>query len=304
MARPLRIQFEGALYHLMVRGNHRQPLFRDDRDRRHYLELLRHYRKRFGFRLYAYVLLRREVELLLETPKGRVSKVMQCLGTSYTSYFNRRHRRRGGLLEGRYRSFVLPKESALAEATRYIHRIHFHSGGGKKRDYPWSSYRVYLGRRMSDLVDARVVLRKFGRDLNEQRRRYRDFVERVEGGKDHFPAWIDPGPEENHGRESPIDKAKRIVSEIALCMAPDGTDLRAKRKNAPIRHMAMYVIRKETKLPLRSIGEFFGVKAPAVALAISRIGRLLEEKGSFGGPRELLKTEHPFLLEAVRAHST
>ena len=125
MARALRVQFDGALYHLVVRANNRQPLFRDTHDRRHYLDLLSRYRGQFGFRIYCYLLINRQVHLLIETPKGNVSKIIQCLGTSYTSYFNRRHRRRGTLFEGRYNSYLVDRETALAEVTRYIHRACF-----------------------------------------------------------------------------------------------------------------------------------------------------------------------------------
>ena len=88
MARTFRSQFDGAIYHLTVRCNNRQPLFREDKDRERYLELLHRYRDLFGYRLYAYILLTNHLQLLLETPRGNVSKVMQCLGTNYASYFN------------------------------------------------------------------------------------------------------------------------------------------------------------------------------------------------------------------------
>ncbi len=94
MARALRTQFVGAIYFLIVRGNNRQPLFRDSKDREHYLELLKRYRELFGYRLYAYNLLTNHLQLLLETPKGNVSKIMQCLGTNYAAYFNRKYKRR------------------------------------------------------------------------------------------------------------------------------------------------------------------------------------------------------------------
>ncbi len=81
-------------YNLIVRGNNRQPLFRDSKNRKHYLELLKRYRELFGYRLYAYNLLTNHLQLLLETPKGNVSKIMQCLGTNYAAYFNRKYKRR------------------------------------------------------------------------------------------------------------------------------------------------------------------------------------------------------------------
>ncbi|TAJ75712.1 hypothetical protein EPO44_21860 [bacterium] len=87
-----------------------------------FLELLSRYQGRFEFRVYCYFSTSREVHLLImETPRGNVSKVVQCLGTSYTSFFNRRHKGRGTLFEGRYKSYLVDKESSLLEVIRYIH---------------------------------------------------------------------------------------------------------------------------------------------------------------------------------------
>ena len=309
MARPLRDQFEGALYHLVVRANNRQPLFRDHKDKRHYLELLSRYQGQFGFRVYCYLLISREVHLLIETPRGNVSKVMQCLGTSYTSYFNRRHKRRGTLLEGRYQSYLIENERYLPEVTRYIHRNYSQSGlkTNKKRDYPWSSYRIYLGRRTSDLVETERVLGGFGQALREQRKRYREFVEADnlrEGASqnvrhmEYYPGLIEKGSFQrqstqiNKKEEAPLRVAERILREVnlSLSLTPNEMgDLRESRKRSLARHVAMYLIRKQTSLPLRSIGELLGVKAPAVALGIGKVERLLKREDFSKRVRNLLE---------------
>ncbi|MGH7775238.1 MAG: transposase [Candidatus Binatia bacterium] len=296
MARPLRLQFEGAVYHLVVRAINRQPLFREDQDRRRYLELLSRYRGQFGCRLYAYALMSRHVYLLLETPKGNVSKLMQCLGTSYTSYFNRRYKRRGTLFEGRYKSYLIDKRRYLSEVTRYIHRDPLQSGLKirKKRDYPWSSYRVYLGRGKSDLVETGVVLNRFGRGIREQRRRYQEFVEDASVKGNSYPGKVTsqqivgspnfvekvfsrPQRSRDSGEEAPLRKAERILREVSLSLGPnEAGGLRRRRRRGLFRHVAMYLIRRQTTLPLRSIGELLGVKAPAVALAIGKVEHLLE----------------------------
>ncbi|MBI4488562.1 MAG: transposase [Deltaproteobacteria bacterium] len=300
MARPLRLQFEGALYHLVVRAINRQPFFRDHLDRRRYLELLSRYRGQFGCRLYAYVLMRCHVHLLLETPRGNVSKVMQCLGTSYTSYFNRRHRRRGTLIEGRYKSYLIDKESTFLEITRYIHRDHFQLSLKRRRDYPWSSYRIYLGRGASDLLETEPVLSRFGRGVKEQRRHYQEFVEigSVRGlsyprGVNSQPMIGSPPPSsQNNEAESPLRKAERIVREVNHCLGSyEAMGLQERRKRTLVRHVAMYLIRKQTTLPLRSIGEILGVKAPAVALAIGKVEQLLKREDFSNRVKGLLKID-------------
>ena len=89
MARKPRVEFEGAFYHVVVRGNQRQRIFRDDRDRIHYLERVEHYRQRYRFTIYAYVLMSNHVHLLLETGKTSLSKILQGILFTYTQYYNR-----------------------------------------------------------------------------------------------------------------------------------------------------------------------------------------------------------------------
>lgn len=296
MARPLRIQFGGALYHLIVRAHYRRPLFQDDLDLQQYLNLLSLYKERFSYVIYGYALLRREVHILLETPQGNVSKMMQCLGTSYTQYFNRRHRRNGALFVGRYKSYLVHKESYLAEITRYIHRIQFHPGLNKRtrRDYPWSSYRIYLGREISHLLDTDTVLNRFGPTPEQQRRNYRAYVEN--GGRGNpYPARVLSqqivGPEDFaekiysdfhslhiDGETSALKKAERILRALSLSLSPEEfLGLEERKSRALPRHVAMYVIRRQTMLPLRAIGAMLGVKASAVALAIARLEKRLKQ---------------------------
>ena len=311
MARALRVQFDGALYHLVVRANNRQPLFRDQKDRRHYLELLSRYQGRFGFKIYCYLLVSRKVRLLLETPGGNVGKIMQCLGTSYTSYFNRRHKRRGTLFEGRYNSYLVDRETSLAEVTRYIHRACFRTGLSteKEREYPWSSYRIYLGRKRFDLVETEPVLSRFGRDLREKRRRYQAFVENgnLRGNSHpiglHSPYAVmrsgfvekiplQSGTQQNNDGDVSLRVAERILREVSLSLSSNEVgDLWQNRQRALARHVAMYLLRKQTSLPLRAIGALLGVKAPAVSLGIGKVEQLLKREDFSKKVKSLLEND-------------
>lgn len=309
MARPPRVQFEGALYHVVIRANNRQPLFRDARDRRHYLDLLSRYQGRFGFRIYCYLLASRQLHLLMETPKGNVSKIMQCLGTSYTAYFNRRHKRHGTLFEGRYQSHLIDNERYLPEVTRYIHRSHFQPrlNPSKKRHYPWSSYRVYLGIKPSDLVETVPVLARFGETLKKQRKQYREFVESndlagkagqnipLAEGLTNFTGAVYARKQVDN-EEMSLASAERILREVSLSLSlspSEMSDLRESRRRALARHVAMYLIRQQTSLPLRSIGALLGVKAPAVALGISKVEQLLK-RDDFSKKIKLLMENNTF----------
>ncbi len=102
MARPVRIQFPRALYHVIGRGNERNAVFRSDRDRSDYLERLAHYGEKFVYRLLAYCLMGNHVHLAIETGEAPLSRIMAGLQSSYTQAFNRRHRRVGHLCQVRY----------------------------------------------------------------------------------------------------------------------------------------------------------------------------------------------------------
>jgi REP element-mobilizing transposase RayT len=207
MARPTRIQAVDAWYHVTARGNERRAVFRDDRDRRHFLEVLEEAVGRFGLRLHAYVLLDNHYHLLVETPLANLSTAMQWLGVSYTVWFNRRHRRAGHLFQGRYKAVVVEAESAAWELSRYVHlnpvrvaalglnkrrqqglrqglsgapdRGQVEQRLKRLRQYRWSSYRAYVGwAGPPRWLTTRVVLAMAGgRSWSERQKAYRQYVE-------------------------------------------------------------------------------------------------------------------------------
>jgi len=121
VARPLRIGLAGGRYHVTARGNERRDIFRDDGDRQRFLELLGHLPERFGVRLHAYVLMPNHYHLLLETPEANLSRMVQWLNVSYSVWFNRRHRRSGHLLQGRFGAVIIEDDPGFQEVGRYVH---------------------------------------------------------------------------------------------------------------------------------------------------------------------------------------
>ena len=126
MARPLRIHFPGAIYHVSSRllgswKSEKSQLFRDARDRERFLERLRQSVKDFEVRLYLYCMMSNHFHLLVETPRGNLSKFMQSLNTGFTIYYNRCHQRHGHLLDGRYKAELVAGDEYLLKLSRYIH---------------------------------------------------------------------------------------------------------------------------------------------------------------------------------------
>lgn len=189
MARALRLEFEDALYHLCARGNRRERIFADDKDRVRFLELTQQSLDRYDVGLHAYVLLPNHFHFLARTRQANLSRWMHWLIASYSIYFNRRHRSSGHLFQGRYKSFLVQEGNYLLELSRYLHlnpvRGRVIGAGDPKerrvrlRSYRWSSYRGYAGlAKPNNLVKEELVLGEVGGPRGHQGRlRYRRFVE-------------------------------------------------------------------------------------------------------------------------------
>ena len=178
MARKPRVEFDGAFYHVIVRGNQRQKVFDDDRDRLAYLERLEQYRERFGFSVYAYVLMANHIHLLVETKRVPLSKIMQGIQFTYTQTYNRRHRTVGHLFQGRYKAILCDRNEYLLELVRYIHL-----NPARMRNpidpwkYRWSSHRGYMGEKSEVRIETEAMLGQFGKGRGHARRAYVRFME-------------------------------------------------------------------------------------------------------------------------------
>jgi len=151
MARALRLEYPGAVYHVMARGNQGQPIFRDDRDRRVFLDTLAEAHAKTGWRIHAYVLMGNHYHLLLETPEGNLVAGMQWLQSTYTLRYNARHEVFGHLFQGRYKAVIVDggADRYFQVVSTYIHLNPARSGlikPGQERlaAYRWSSYPGYL----------------------------------------------------------------------------------------------------------------------------------------------------------------
>ncbi len=188
MARPLRIEFEGALYHVTARGNAREAIAKDDADRNRFLAILGKTVSRFNWLCHAYCLMGNHYHLLIETPDGNLSQGMRHLNGVYTQAFNRRHKRVGHVLQGRFKAILVDKDSYLLELCRYIVLNPVRARMVKHpREYPWSSYRATTGlAKPPDLLTCDWLLNQFGKHRVTAQKRYRTFV--LEG-RDQPSPW-------------------------------------------------------------------------------------------------------------------
>ena len=178
MARPLRLEFPGALYHLTARGNARQSIFLDDTDRQQFLRLLGREIQQQQWRCYVYCLMGNHYHLVIETPEANLSRGLRRLHGTYTQWFNRRHRQVGHLLQGRFKSLLVEKESYLLELCRYVVLNPVRAGMVTDvGEWVWSSYRATAGvQDAPDWLDAPMVLSLFDTSVATARTAYRRFV--------------------------------------------------------------------------------------------------------------------------------
>ena len=151
MARKLRIQYPGAIYHVMNRGDRRDAIFADDQDRQRFLETLAQACQKTGWQVHAYCLMRNHFHLVVETPQPNLVAGMKWLLGVYTSRYNRRHKEFGHLFSGRYKALIVEGSGNgyLKTVCDYVHLNPARAEVVKVRqplsDYVWSSYRLYLG---------------------------------------------------------------------------------------------------------------------------------------------------------------
>jgi putative transposase len=146
MARPLRLQFAGGVYHVTARGNEQKPIFADDADCGIFLRVLDSVVNRYHILCHAYCLMGNHYHLLLETPEANLSRAMRQLNGVYSQRFNRRHQRSGHLLGGRFHAAVVRRDAHLREVSRYIVLNPVRAGlVAAPADWRWSSYGATVG---------------------------------------------------------------------------------------------------------------------------------------------------------------
>jgi len=311
MARPLRIQYEDALYHVTCRGNERKSIFKDDLDKKVFLDLLSDGLKTYHIILFCYVLMDNHFHLLLETPLANLSEFMRWFNITYTSHYNRRHKRSGHLYQGRYKSILVEKDSYLHILSRYIHLNPVRTKQKKNasltekknylKSYPWSSLLGYREDTKKDsFVDYAQILETYGGENRKGRKLYWesicnnvsagiDIKENVIGGSilgsDTFIGWVRDRFLPSKSREIPAVKqlkkynTKEEVIE-ALCKEVDKRFDEIKKERGMIRQIAMDLLYRFGGLTGTEIGEMMGVDYSTVSQGRKRLRETMKrDKG-------------------------
>ncbi|MFH1724007.1 MAG: transposase [Elusimicrobiota bacterium] len=304
MGRPHRIQFPGACYHVVLRGNNHRDIFLTNQDRRCFLSLLRGYKDRYRIKVYAYCLMRGHAQLLLETAESNLSKVMQGFNTAYTKYFNQQHNTAGHVFSGRYKALLVDKANHLLQLTRHIHLAPVRDGlRDKPWRYQWSSCPAYVEAESREpFVDSEAVLRAFARNRLKQSVRYLQYVKRrpkrteaelplVSGlfvGSREFAESVrkrsgSSGGAAGAGTDSSRSAAdaKAILAEVSKKHGIDQEKLFGRgqwREVSAVRKEAIYRMWKEAGMGVTEIGRIFKRTPSAVSqlirsMEVSRVSR-------------------------------
>jgi len=334
MARPLRIQYPGAYYHVTCRGNERRKIFRGEQDRKSFLERLALSLAIYEVSLLCYVLMDNHFHLLVMTPKGNLGEFMRHFNISYTSAFNRRHRRVGHLYQGRYKAFLIDADNYLLALSRYIHLnpVRLKAFAKKMADekwtelsrFRWSSLGGYVfSTKREAFVDYEMVLSQTGGDTRKGSREYRNFIlaglagelenplelgrgHGIVGGKD-FIDWVKGKllDAKSRRREQPALRElgrewdpEELVQKFSTLTGVGREDLCRKGKQSVERAMLMEFIYRFCQVSQAKIGELLGgLDYAAVSQARGRLHmRLAQDEQA----RERFQRIHGSLLQLSR----
>ncbi|MEA3305532.1 MAG: transposase [Candidatus Omnitrophota bacterium] len=288
MARPYRLEAENTLYHLTNRGDDRKKIYASELDRKKFLEYVVKAKKRFKFRLYAYVLMTNHYHLLIETLQANLSKIMHFINSSYTTYYNVKRKKTGHLFQGRYKSIIADKDNYFLELTRYIHLNPVKAAIVKlPEEYKWSSYKAYTGMANDKYIDKEAI--KAITDL--WGKRYRNFVmasidEKINPFKNIYGGILLGNKifikEKLKKIKEQVNRGKHVAYQNALtgCVEKEEIlklikkeygknveELKVRARRSNIRKIAIYLMKELTALTNNEIGNIFDMKYSAVSKA-------------------------------------
>ncbi len=267
MARPLRLQFEHALYHVTSRGNARQAIVKTQADRQAFLDGLAQVVDRFGWRCHAYCLMNNHYHLLVETPFPNLSQGMRQLNGPYTQGYNRRHRRVGHVFQGRFKAILVEREVHLLELCRYVvlNPVRAHLVDHPE-DWAWSNYRATAGLESGPpFLHIAWTWGQLGARPCTAHRRYKTFV--AEGiGKpgpwEHLRGQLYLGDEAFVAKHQPGQKRQEISRRQTLAVRPRLSTLLSRKAPQPVAIAEAYRIHGYR---MREIAEFLRIHYSTVS---------------------------------------
>jgi REP element-mobilizing transposase RayT len=303
MARAWRIEYEGALYHVLSRGNEKQNIVLNDDDRKLFIATVGEMAERFEIDLFAYVLMDNHYHLLFRTNRANLCRSMQWFGATYTKRFNLSNHRVGHLFQGRYKNMLVQNDAYLLQLSYYIHRNPLRAGMVRRlAGYKWSSYRAYTyGRSKPKWLNTDVILSQF-LNVKDPHQAYRENMQKY--SKEEERVWENLRHGIFVGSQKFVKKIKKhylpdiphaelpdqkkvtkdvnidtVLSEAARILNCDLDVLResgrVSKANTADRDLLIYIIWQLGVATNQEIGERFGLTYSAVSRRVSVLKKML-----------------------------
>ena len=309
MARPLRVEFSGAFYHVISRGNSGEPIFKTGRDKEKFLEYVKRTHELFSLVIHTYCLMANHYHLLVETPQANLSSSIQWLNVSYATFFNKKHGRNGHLFQGRFKALLVDADAYLKQLCRYIHLNPVRAGlVPTPSAYHWSSYSAFIGKtRCPKFLTTDWLFSNFGGKKKKAMKCFQDFVESADintledphayltggfllGRKD-FVEWVRETFLSAREDEKEIPQLKLLKPRVSperilqqICRESDCSEEQVRapgRKNNKARKLAIYLARELSGKTCAELGMYFGgVSGPLITMISNRVaGERTRDRG-------------------------
>lgn len=285
MPRKPRIHYEGALYHVICRGNNREWIFKTEEEKRTYMELVKDYKERYCFKLYAWVLMSNHAHLLIEVSSTSLSKSMQGIQQGYTQWYNRSHRHTGHVFEQRYKAALCNKDTYLLSLIRYIHQNPQRAKIDDGLDYPWSSHQDYINSQRTSLTDKAFPLSLFSENPEKAVTNYLEYM----GKQEEVIGTLAPSAlEEGTQDDEPSHKAglmykgslERIIETVAALYVIDESELVGRGRRIIVSRARRVLIGfcfQHTDITQIQLAHVLNITESAVSKATIRAGEVSEE---------------------------
>lgn len=279
MARSLRIEFPGALYHITSRGDGKENIYLSDEDRILFLKIFSDVCRRCDWVCYSYCLMSNHYHLLVETPQGNLSKGMQLLNGIYTQKFNRLHSRVGHVFQGRFKGILVQKDNYLLELSRYIVLNPVRAKMVTSVDkWIWSSYLATIQPNLKpSWLSSDYILSLFSNDVLASIKNYQEFVQqglRSDSPWDNLKNQIFLGTD-NFVQEmlNKIEPEKNLLGIPKAQYTPHNFIIEAFEKNSTNRNECMRLAYESGRFTLGEIGNYFGLHYSSVSRIVKTFTR-------------------------------
>jgi REP element-mobilizing transposase RayT len=307
MARPLRINYSGAFYHVTSRGNERKNVFKSKRDREKFFEYLDSATQRYDAVIHVFCLMDNHFHLLIETPSGNLPQIMRHINGAYTTYFNLKRARSGHLFQGRYKAILVEIDEYAKELSRYIHLNPVRAKMVKTpEEYEWSSYQFYIGvKKPPEWLYRDFILGYFGGKVSIAQKEYRHFVSTMVNeeydspldevvsstllGSPGFITFIKDKFLSGKKPDKDLPALKALVEKASMQDIFDEVESVFGKEPALCRNVKMFLSQRYTGEKLKDIGTHFGIGESGVSQASRRVNDKIRKEKKFR--RKIRKVE-------------